>query len=96
MDRNVSECKCKEFLKCWLRTEKLEEVARMNECVLSVVNLISCPFCPQRFEANELEIHWLNWVGNRGRPCKLCEEHEDAGHDYRESAILIEKKPVKD
>ncbi|CAF0926756.1 unnamed protein product, partial [Brachionus calyciflorus] len=66
-DDHVDECKWKECLKCGLRIDKMEEVGHLNQCEPTVVYLIACPLCPQRFEANELEEHWVVCVGNRRR-----------------------------
>ncbi|CAF0853998.1 unnamed protein product [Brachionus calyciflorus] len=66
-DDHVDECRWMECLKCGLRIDKMEEVAHLNQCEPIVVNLIASPLCPQRFEANELEEHWGDCVGNRRR-----------------------------
>ncbi|CAF0877465.1 unnamed protein product [Brachionus calyciflorus] len=95
-DEYVDECKWIESLKCGLRIDKFEEVANLNQCEPTVVNLIACPLCPQNFEANELEEHWVDCVGNRRRRCKLCGEREESGHNCFECPICIEKKPMKD
>ena len=86
-DDHVDDCKWKECLKCGLRIDNMEEVAHLNQCEPTVVNLIACPLCPQRFEANELEEHWVDCVGNRRRQCKLCGESEDPGHNCFECPI---------
>ncbi|CAF0943551.1 unnamed protein product [Brachionus calyciflorus] len=51
MDDHLEECRWKDCVKCGLRIEKLEEVAQLNKCEPTVVILIACPMCPQRFEA---------------------------------------------